>query len=308
MGKSAYTYSSYDGLTTSQTAWLFTKRWMAAGTAMSIAEICTIPLDTVKVRLQIQSTSVGYVQYTGMMNCMTRMAAEEGPTSLFKGLSPGLLRQLVYGGLRLGMYDPVKKFYIDKSGGRDTFLVKVLTGFTSGSIAMCAGQPADIIKIRFQAGDNRYSSLFDAFRKIIATDGIVGLWKGLGPNIARNCVVNTAELATYDQIKQSIKDKGYMEEGIPLHVTSALGAGFCAVCVGSPFDVVKTRIMNAKPNAEGKVPYKSMLDAFVKIFQQEGPRAFYKGFLPNFVRLGSWVTVMFLSYEQIKANCWNHIG
>ena len=291
-------------------AYMFTKRWLAAGTAMSIAEVCTIPFDTAKVRLQVQNTQATGKPYTGMVNCLTRMASEEGPKSLFKGLAPGILRQMVYGGLRLGMYDGVKSFYkTNVGGGVDTFPVKVLSGFTTGAIAMCAGQPADVIKIRFQASGSRYSSLGDAFVKIAKADGIQGLWKGLGPNIARNAVINTAELATYDQIKQSVKDAGYLEEGTPLHITAALGAGFCAVCVGSPFDVVKTRIMNAQPDEKtGKLPYRSLPQAFGKILKNEGPTAFYKGFFPNFVRLGSWVTVMFLSYEQIKLATWDYIN
>ena len=29
----------------------------------------------------------------------------------------------------------------------------------------------------------------------------MGLWKGLGPNIARNAIINAAELASYDQVQ-----------------------------------------------------------------------------------------------------------
>jgi len=32
----------------------------------------------------------------------------------------------------------------------------------------------------------------------------------------------------------------------------------------------------------------------------EGPGAFYKGFTANFMRIGAWSVVMFLSLEQIK--------
>lgn len=30
----------------------------------------------------------------------------------------------------------------------------------------------------------------------------MALWTGLGPNIARNAIINAAELASYDQVKQ----------------------------------------------------------------------------------------------------------
>lgn len=31
---------------------------------------------------------------------------------------------------------------------------------------------------------------------------MAALWTGVGPNIARNAIINAAELASYDQIKQ----------------------------------------------------------------------------------------------------------
>lgn len=35
-------------------------------------------------------------------------------------------------------------------------------------------------------------------------EGVGALWTGLGPNIARNAIINAAELASYDQIKESL--------------------------------------------------------------------------------------------------------
>ena len=31
-------------------------------------------------------------------------------------------------------------------------------------------------------------------------EGLKGLWRGIGPNVARNAIVNAAELASYDQV------------------------------------------------------------------------------------------------------------
>ena len=57
------------------------------------------------------------------------------------------------------------------------------------------------------------------------------LWTGITPNIMRNSVINAAELASYDQVKSSLMATG-MEDGVPLHLLSGLGAGFVACCVG----------------------------------------------------------------------------
>ena len=36
-------------------------------------------------------------------------------------------------------------------------------------------------------------------------------------------------------------------EGKPLQISSAFASGFVATCVGSPLDVIKTRLMNRAP-------------------------------------------------------------
>ena len=52
--------------------------------------------------------------------------------------------------------------------------------------------------------------------------------------------------------------------------------------------------------SNGQGMYSGTLDCFVKTLKNDGPLAFYKGFIPNFTRLGSWNVVMFLTLEQVK--------
>jgi solute carrier family 25 (mitochondrial uncoupling protein), member 8/9 len=125
-------------------------------------------------------------------------------------------------------------------------------------------------------------------------EGVAALWTGLMPNIARNAIVNATELATYDQFKQMMLAAG-MPDNVVTHISAGLGAGFAAVCVGSPVDVVKSRMMGAKPGQ-----YAHIFDCFYQTATKDGLTAFYKGFMPNFGRLGSWNVIMFLTLEQVK--------
>jgi len=293
----------------------FAVQAISAACAASIAEAATIPIDTAKVRLQIQGQH-GKVEkpYTGMGNALVRIGREEGLSrGLFKGLSAGIMRQLFFGTTRIALYEPVRNFYMKKFTSNEDknvkppFIVKVAAGLTTGAIAICFGQPADVIKIRFQAEGRlppgvkpRYKSLRDAIVQIPRQDGIKGLWRGLVPNILRNSVINSAELATYDQIKQTLLSTGLLNDNVLCHLCSAFMAGFCATVCGSPFDVVKTRIMNRPVGKDGQLLYRGAFHAFGKIFVQEGPLAFYKGFVPNFMRIGTWNCVMFLAYEQVQ--------
>ncbi|KAI3776208.1 hypothetical protein L1987_45980 [Smallanthus sonchifolius] len=73
--------------------------------------------------------------------------------------------------------------------------------------------------------------------------------------------------------------------------SSVHNALFLIVCITTPTLEVKSRMM-------GDASYKGTIDCFVKTLKNDGPFAFYKGFIPNFGRLGSWNVIMFLTLEQ----------
>uniref|UniRef100_A0A674BYC9 Solute carrier family 25 member 7 n=1 Tax=Salmo trutta TaxID=8032 RepID=A0A674BYC9_SALTR len=159
---------------------------------------------------------------------------------------------------------------------------QLMAGCTTGAMAVAFAQPTDMVKVQFRAQVRgaervkRCSGTMDAYRTIGRTEGIRGLWKGCGPNITRNAIVNCSELVTYN-------------------IMTAFSAGFISTIVVFPVDVVKTWFMNC---SAGK--YNSTINCAVTMMRNEGPKAFYKGFMPSFLRLGSWNIVMFVTYEQIK--------
>ena len=64
------------------------------------------------MRLQLQGKALaGEVnvvpKYRGMFGTMATIAREEGAVALWKGIVPGLHRQCLFGGLRIGLYEPV---------------------------------------------------------------------------------------------------------------------------------------------------------------------------------------------------------
>merc|ERR1711998_534061 len=81
---------------------------VVSGMASCFSEACTLPMDTVKVRLQVQGQAAGQ-QYTGLVDAFGKILRSEGVAGLMKGLSPALLRQATYGSSRLGMYGPIKR-------------------------------------------------------------------------------------------------------------------------------------------------------------------------------------------------------
>ncbi|XP_060079488.1 putative mitochondrial transporter UCP3 isoform X2 [Ylistrum balloti] len=273
-----------------------------AGTAACIADCMTFPLDTAKVLLQVQGeksglTSSGMSKYRGVFGTIRVVAREDGVRRLYKGLVPGLQRQMCFSSIRIGSYDEVKKQYkiliYSDTHKKDNFFIRIASAITTGTVCVWIAQPTDVVKVRMQAQNrgvpNRYSGCMDAYRTIARQEGIRhGLWRGLVPNMARTSIINVGEIVTYDVLKTAILSRNLLSDNFPCHFVAAFGAGFCATVIANPVDVIKTRFMNAE---EGR--YKGVIDCAIKVFNEDGFRTFYKGFTPSFVRLGSWNVATF---------------
>ena len=70
----------------------------------------------------------------------------EGPKSLYLGLTPALTRSLLYGGLRLGLYEP-SKYACDWAFGSTNILVKVASGAFAGAISTAMTNPVEVLKV-----------------------------------------------------------------------------------------------------------------------------------------------------------------
>jgi solute carrier family 25 uncoupling protein 8/9 len=145
--------------------------------------------------------------------------------------------------------------------------------------------------------------VLDAYLTIGRTEGWLsnGLYRGMMPNIARNCIINVGETVVYDAAKDGFISSGYLTDGIVCHFSSAVVAGITATLVASPVDVVKTRFMNSPAGV-----YRGAIHCAQQTAQQEGLMAFYKGFNASCLRLVSWNIVLWLSYEQLKKSVKSH--
>jgi solute carrier family 25 uncoupling protein 8/9 len=272
-----------------------------------------MPIDVVKTRLQMDGSGGSVKQYTGTMDCAGKLVKAEGPSALFKGLPPALVRQSTYGSLRYGLYGPIKGSLGIKPGEPVPLWKKIVAGGAAGGIASAVANPTDLIKVRLQTDGmlkdaegkllpKKYTGMVDALTKTVGEEGVLALWTGVGPTVGRAVALAAAELATYDEAKGVIKKSGIFGDGIGLVISSAFVSGFVATGVSSPFDVVKSRVMGQplNPDGTGKL-YGGMVDCFVKSSQSEGMMSLYNGFWPNFGRVVPRVTIVFIVMEQLKS-------
>lgn len=265
-----------------------------AGSAAVITVSFIHPIDVVKTRIQI-SPEYGKL---GMGGTVSKIAGEEGVFALWKGINAAWLREASYTSLRLGLYEPVKVLFGANEAGAP-FYKKFAAGSAAGALGSLVGNPFDVLKTKMMASSGReVPSMVLTAKELVANQGVAGLYRGIDSNIARAMVLNGTKMACYDQMKGYIVGAtGWSKSALQTQFCSAVAAGFFMTCTVSPFDMIRTRLMNQP--ADAKI-YSNAFDCMIKIATKEGPLTFWRGFLPIWSRFAPTTTLQLIIFEQLR--------
>lgn len=265
---------------------------LAACLATSIAEVLTLPADSLKTRMQLWGRDVS------LLSAVDRMLAENGVMTFFTGLDVAVLRQATYGTLKYGMYPLIERHVVQLLAESDgSLLVKVISALLAGIFSSAICNPTDLLKTRKQGNAMKNMSIAQGFMHIARTEGVVALWlTGLMPNVLRAGVISTAELVTFDACKPIVAE--YVASDVWRISISALLAATCSAILSCPFDTVKSRMMNqltAPKNKNKKPKYASTADCFRQSVRNGGITDLWSGLVAYFLRLGpNTIATLFL--------------
>ncbi|XP_022858753.1 mitochondrial substrate carrier family protein ucpB isoform X1 [Olea europaea var. sylvestris] len=268
-----------------------------SGISVAAATGITHPLDVLKVRLQMQLVGQRG-PLIGMGKLSAQVVKSEGLRSLYLGLTPALTRSVLYGGLRLGLYEPTK--YVCELAFESTnILVKIASGAFSGSVATALTNPVEVLKVRIQMNARTTRGPVQELQKIASEEGITALWKGVRPAMARAATLTASQLATYDESKRVLTRWTSLEEGFYLHLVSSTISGSVSTMVTAPMDMVKTRLM-LQQESKTVGSYKNGLHCASQVLQTEGLQGLYKGGFAIFARLAPQTTITFILCEKLR--------
>lgn len=286
--------------------------FVCGGLAACFSSSVIHPIDLTKVRLQLAGEGLAPGQAKpGALQIVRQTVAAEGIKGLYSGLSAALTRQATYGTARIGLHRVFSNKLVEMNGGESIpFWQKTLSGLCSGAIAVCIGTPFDVALVRMQADGSKpveqrrgYKGVGDALLRIARSEGVAGLWSGLAPNILRGMSMNVGMLACYDQAKEIVVSITHDPDGLETKVGSSAIAGFCCAFLSLPFDMIKSRLQNARVDPKtGLKMYNGVLDCGNKILRNEGVLAFWTGFPAYFLRCAPHAIITLLSVEVITAN------
>ncbi|KAK6359394.1 Mitochondrial dicarboxylate transporter [Orbilia brochopaga] len=271
--------------------------WFGGASSMWAA-VFTHPLDLNKVRLQT-AKKVGNGPKPGMVDTFKLIHRKEGFRGLYSGLTASLLRQATYSTTRFGVYEELKDI-VKKPNKELSLPMLVALSSTSGFLGSIAGNPADIINVRMQQDgalpadkQRNYKNAIDGIIKMVRQEGVLSLFRGVGPNSGRGALMTASQLASYDEFKMLLLRSGMFEDNLTTHFTASTMAGGVATLICSPVDVVKTKIMSSHDPA-------GIMHLLRETTKREGFKWVFKGLLPSFIRLGPHTVLTFVFLEQHK--------
>ncbi|KRY19545.1 putative calcium-binding mitochondrial carrier K02F3.2, partial [Trichinella patagoniensis] len=196
---------------------------------------------------------------------------------------------------------------VNNPADRDAFIVALenVYRFSLGSIAGACGAtvvyPIDLVKTRMQnqrtaiaLGEVMYRNSWDCFRKVIHHEGLLGLYRGLTPQLMGVAPEKAIKLTVND----FVRDKFTHDGNIPFWAEVIAGGcgGASQVMFTNPVEIVKIRLQVAGEVRNGS----GSRVGLGSVLRDLGLRGLYKGASACFLRDIPFSAIYFPLYAHAK--------
>lgn len=284
--------------------------FMIGGVSAAVSKTAVAPIERVKLLLQVQDSNKNIApenRYKGIGDCFARVQKEQGFKSFWRGNMANVIRYFPTQALNFACKDFYKQYlnpYNPKKEPFKFFVGNCMSGGAAGATSLCFVYPLDFGRTRLAAdvgsGKAReFSGLADCLKKIAASDGPIGLYRGFGISVIGIVAYRASYFGMYDTGKMFLfedakKANFFAMWGFAQFVTVSAGV------VSYPLDTVRRRLMMQSGKTGADIQYTGTMDCFRKIAAQEGPKAFFKGSLSNVIR-GTGGALVLVFYDKIQA-------
>merc|ERR1712113_1273665 len=169
----------------------------AGGVSGAVAKTCTAPIERVKLLIQTQDANPKIIsgevaRYTGIVDCFTRVASEQGVKAFWRGNLTNIIRYFPTQAFNFAFKDSIKTVFpqVDKNSEfAKFFLINIASGGLAGAGSLCIVYPLDYARTRLASdvgsGKREFSELADCLKKTAATPGKgpLALYNGFGVSV-----------------------------------------------------------------------------------------------------------------------------
>ncbi|XP_072964325.1 calcium-dependent mitochondrial ATP-magnesium/phosphate carrier protein 2-like isoform X2 [Typha angustifolia] len=276
------------------------KYLIAGGIAGATSRTATAPLDRLKVLMQVQTSR------TQVMSAIKDIWKDGHLLGFFRGNGLNVMKVAPESAIRFYTYEMLKDFIVKSKGENKSDIGasgRLVAGGLAGAVAQTTIYPMDLVKTRLQTfacDGGKVPSLGSLSRDIWIQEGPRAFYRGLVPSLLGIIPYAGIDLAAYETLKDMSR-KHLLKDSEPGPLVQ-LGCGTISGALGAtcvyPLQVIRTRLQAQRANSN--TAYKGMSDVFWRTLQHEGISGFYKGILPNLLKVVPSASITYLVYENMK--------
>lgn len=292
----------------------FMINFLAGGVSGAVAKTATAPIERVKLLIQTQDANPKIMsgevpRYTGIVNCFTRVAAEQGIGAFWRGNLTNIIRYFPTQAFNFAFKDSIKAMFPKadkKTEFGKFFMINMASGGLAGAGSLMIVYPLDYARTRLASdvgtGKRQFNGLVDCISQTVKKSGVSGLYNGVGVSVVGIIPYRGVYFGLFDTLSgynpYQKDENGLLRAASKFACaqTSAITAGYASY----PFDTVRRRLQMQSEKPKEEWVYSGTADCFSKIVKDEGVSALFKGAGANALRTVGAAMVLVL-YSEITA-------
>jgi hypothetical protein len=184
----------------------FLINFLAGGVSGAVAKTCTAPIERVKLLIQTQDANPKIIsgevkRYTGIVDCFSRVASEQGIKAFWRGNLTNIIRYFPTQAFNFAFKDSIKALFPKADKNTEFgkfFMINMFSGGMAGAGSLLIVYPLDYARTRLASdvgsGKQQFNGLVDCISKTVKSGGVGALYNGIGVSISElfHTVVHTS--------------------------------------------------------------------------------------------------------------------
>jgi len=201
-----------------------------------------------------------------------------------------------------------------KGNSVTAFAIDFAMGGVSAAVSKTAAAPIERVKLLIQNQDEMiksgrlqtpYKGIVDCFKRVIAEEGFVSLWRGNLANVIRYFPTQALNFAFKDQFKRMFgynRDRDGYAKWFAGNLASGGAAGAASLTFVYSLDYARTRLANDSKAAKkgGERQFNGLIDVYTKTLKTDGIVGLYRGFNISCVGIIVYRGLYFGMYDSLK--------
>ena len=198
----------------------FLMDFAAGGISGAVAKTATAPIERVKLLIQTQDSNPKIIsgevpRYTGIVNCFTRVSAEQGFSAFWRGNTVNVIRYFPTQAFNFAFKDTIKAMfpkYNPKTEFGSFFAANMASGGLAGAGSLTIVYPLDYARTRLASdvgsGNPQFNGLMDCLTKTIKGGGFFSMYNGFGVSVVGIVAYRGPYFGLFDTMKEMCAPRG----------------------------------------------------------------------------------------------------